>query len=97
VTPKLNDTVPFGVLSGALTVAITLQSPLGIGFGTATVSDSPSAATEGVPTGNSVPLQLAATVFVGPSGSANVSSNEVGDASRVAPSAGSELTSELSA
>ena len=97
VISKLNDALPFGVLSGALTVATTLQRPRGIAFGTATASDNPSAPTEGDPIGKLVPLQLAKTVLVGPSGSENVSCNDVGEAARLAPSAGFEPTRELSA
>ena len=71
--------------------------PLGSGLGTVTVSETPSTPTCGVPTANGDPLQTTCTLFVAPSGLANVSNNEGGEVSTVLSGSGVDVTRVLSA
>jgi hypothetical protein len=83
--------------SGWLTCHATAHSPFGNGFGTDTLSEMPSSPTCGVPTAIGDPLHTTSTVFVAPSGVANVIDNVGGDVSIVLPAAGLDETIVLSA
>jgi hypothetical protein len=83
--------------SGWLTCHETTHSPFGSGFGTVTLSDTPSSPIAGLPTAIGDPLQATWTVLVAPSGLANVSSSDGGDVSTVLPAVGEDDTIVLSA
>jgi hypothetical protein len=94
---KRNVELPPLCPSGCVTSQETAHSPLGSGFGTETLSETPSTPTCGVPTAIGAELQTTSTVLVAPSGAANVSRSEAGEASTVVPAAGDDDTSVLSA
>jgi hypothetical protein len=83
--------------SGWLTCHATAHSPFGSGFGTDTLSETPSSPTCGVPTAIGDPLHTTSTVFAAPSGVANVIDSVGGDDSTVLPAAGLDETIVLSA
>ncbi len=94
---KRNVELPPLCPSGCVTSHETAHSPFGSGFGTETVSETPSSPTCGVPTAMGAPLHTTSTVLVAPSAEAKVSNSDGGDDSTVVPAVGDEETRVLSA